>query len=76
METSFRLNAADLDIRFLEALRQLFTDQNIVINVATEADTTDYLLSDPARKARLMQALKDAETGNLVSVNLADYAAQ
>ena len=73
METTFHLNVNELDGRFVEALQKLFADQNVVINIATEPDTTEYLLSDPARKARLLHSIAEAEKGNVVAVNLDDY---
>ncbi|OGX82495.1 hypothetical protein [Hymenobacter coccineus] len=76
METTFHLNANELDANFLEALKRLFVGKDIVINVADEVDTTDYLLSDADRKAVLFKSIQEAESGALVSVNLNDYRAQ
>ncbi len=76
METTFRLNAQELDVNFLEAIKKLFADKNIVISVAAEADTTEYLLNDPARKAVLLNSIQEAENGNLLDVNLNDYRTQ
>ena len=73
METTFHLNANDLDANFLEALKKLFNGKDIVISVAAEVDTTDYLLSDPARKAMLLKSIAEAGSGNLLSVKLTDY---
>ena len=73
METIFHLNANDLDANFVEGLKKLFSGQNIVISVAAEADTTDYLLSDPARKALLLKSIAEAESGNLLAIKLTDY---
>lgn len=76
METTFHLNANELDANFLEGLKKLFSGKNIVLTVATEADTTEYLLSDAQRRARLAQSIAEAESGALVTVNLNDYRAQ
>ncbi len=76
METTFHLNANELDANFLEALKKMFTGKDIVISVATEVDTTDYLLSDADRKATLFKSVQEAESGALVSVNLDDYRAR
>lgn len=73
METTFHLNANDLDANFLEALKKLFTGKDIVISVATEIDTTEYLLSDVERKTALLKSIQEAKTGALVSVDLNDY---
>jgi len=73
METTFHLNADELDSKFVKAVKALFTGQNLVISVATEMDTTDYLLSDPERKERLLQSMQQVKDGNLVNVSLDDY---
>lgn len=75
METTFHVSANELDANFLEALKKLFGGQNLVINVVPEADTTDYLLSDAARWEVLFKSMQEAESGNVVAVNLADYRA-
>ncbi|WP_375419358.1 hypothetical protein [uncultured Hymenobacter sp.] len=76
METTFHLNANDLDANFLKALKRLFSGKNIVINVAAEADTTDYLLDNAERKATLFKSVQEAESGQLISVDLNDYRPQ
>ena len=62
-----------MDANFLEALKKLFNGKDIVISVAAEADTTDYLLRDPARKVMLLRFIAEAESGNLLSVRLTGY---
>ncbi|MBC8042090.1 MAG: hypothetical protein IAF08_01480 [Rhizobacter sp.] len=38
MQTTFELNASELDERFITALRTLFKDRNLKITVEAEAD--------------------------------------
>ena len=76
METTFHLNANELDANFLEALKKLFVGKDIVISVAAEMDTTGYLLGDADRKAALLKSKQEAESGALVPVNLVDYRAE
>lgn len=73
METVFHLNARELDEKFLEGLKKLFEDKNIIISVEEIVDTTDYLLSDPERKERLFKSTEEAKNGELIAVNLDDY---
>lgn len=55
MQTIYRLNAADLDSQFLEALKTLFEDKEIEI-IVSELDETTYLLSTEANRKRLLEA--------------------
>lgn len=70
MQTSYRLNAKDLDKHFLESLKALFQDKEIEI-IVYEVDETAYLSQSEVNRSRLLQAIKNVENGtNLVEVNL------
>lgn len=74
MYTIYRLNANDLDSRFLRALKALFKNKEIEIAVceaaAIEEDETAYLLKSPANRERLLQAMENvANNRNLVTVS-------
>jgi antitoxin YefM len=70
MQSSFRLNARDLDQHFLESLKTLFQDKEIEI-IVYDVDETAYLSQSEANRQRLIQAIKNVENGtNLVEVNL------
>ncbi len=75
MYTVYRLNANELDSKFLKSLKSLFKDKEIEIAVCetpeTEEDETAYLLRSPANRERLMKALENvAQRRDLVTVNL------
>lgn len=67
MTTTYRLNADELDATFVERVKAAFPHKAIEIAV-TEADETDALLSDPARRERLLRAVADVEAGRNVVV--------
>ena len=67
MNVTFRLNANELDAKFLEAIKELFAGQNIVIRVLEEPDGTDYLLSDTERKEGLPKSYERAVDGEISS---------
>lgn len=73
METTFHLNANELNTDFLEAVKKLFGGKDIIISVTSEADTTEYLLSDPERKQMLLKSIQEVEAEKLISVNLDDF---
>lgn len=55
MQTTYRLNASELNQDFLEGLKTTFRDQEIEIHVYT-VDATDYLLKSSANRERLLTA--------------------
>jgi antitoxin YefM len=60
MQTTYQLNADDLNEDFLEGLKTTFKHKEIEI-VVYERDETAYLLSSPANRSRLLEAIADVE---------------
>ncbi len=74
MYTTYRLNADDLDARFIKALKSAFKGKEIEIVVCEttkiEEDETEYLLRSEANRQRLLKAIENIENNrNLVTVN-------
>ena len=68
MQTTYTLNTDELDERFLSSLKAAFPQRQVTIAVNDEPDETEYLLSDPVRKERLLRAIEDINHGrNLVT---------
>jgi antitoxin YefM len=75
MYTIYKINANDLDSRFIRALKAMFKNKEIEIAVCEiseiEEDETTYLLKSPANRERLVKAIENvAHDRNLVTVNL------
>lgn len=67
------MHVDELDRGFVEKVRAAFADKVIEIHV-TEADETDELLSDPARRERLLRAASDlAADRNVVVPDQAQF---
>ena len=70
MYSEFRLNANQLDIKFLNSLKALFKDKTISIIVEEEMDETEYLLASEANRDMLLKSLEQAEKCELIKVNI------
>jgi antitoxin YefM len=73
----YKMNAGELDSRFLKALKAMFKDKDIEIVVSdaaqSEKDETAYLLKSPANRERLLKAIENvANDRNLVTINVDD----
>lgn len=69
MQTTYRLNANELNDQFLDALKSLFRDKEIEI-VVSEVDETTYLLQSEANRKRLMESIENINLGkNLVEIS-------
>ena len=78
MYTLYKLNADELDDRFLESLKAQFQHKAIEISVCeaeqSSEDETVYLLKSPANRDRLLTAIANVEAGNnLTNVDLTDW---
>ncbi len=74
METTFRLNADELDEKWLLALKQMFQNESVIVRVKSQKkDTTKYLLSHPEQKKIILKSLQEAQNSDLIAVNLEDY---
>ena len=67
MTTTYQINADELDAGFVERVKAAFPHKLIEIAV-TEADETSSLLSDPARRERLLRAAAEVEAGRNIVV--------
>ena len=75
MYTTYRLNADELDMKFVKSLRSAFKGKEIEIAVCetaeVESDETAYLLQSEVNRNRLLKAIDNIENGhNLVTVKL------
>ena len=60
METIYRLNADELDNKFIDSLKSVFKNKDIEITVS-EIDETEYLLRSTKNKELLSKAVSDVE---------------
>ncbi|MFM2431804.1 MAG: hypothetical protein RLZZ511_3017 [Cyanobacteriota bacterium] len=74
MQSVYRIQAKDLDDRFLENLKALWGDREIEI-VVSEADETSDLMVNEANRQHLLKAIGDVENRrNLVEFKLEESA--
>ncbi len=70
MTTSYRLNANELSMDVLNAIRLLFKDKEIEINVTEAMDETEYLLASPANMEQIMSSIRELEEGKGVEMTI------
>jgi antitoxin YefM len=69
MYTTYHLNVNELNNNFIKSIKQLFKDKDIEITVS-DFDETEYLLSSPENKKRLLESLDNVNNRrNLIEVD-------
>ena len=62
MDTLVRLQADELDITLIDFLKKSFRGKRIAVHVYEEPmDETEYLLSDPVHKEKILNTIKEVE---------------
>ena len=75
MTTTYKLNTRELESAFIDTIRTTYPNQVVEIEVR-EPDTTEYLLSSPANRERLMEAIKNVEDGKIITFDSVEQARQ
>jgi predicted regulator of amino acid metabolism with ACT domain len=72
MITTFQVSESELDIKFLNSLKKMFKQKNLLLTIETvEVDDTTYLNSTSTNRKRLQNAIKNIENGeNLIEIDL------
>lgn len=61
METIFKLKTKELDMSFIESIKNLFKGKEIEITIKSAQDETEYLLRTPANKKKLLEAMNEVK---------------
>jgi antitoxin YefM len=73
MYTTYHLNTSELDENFLNAVKSQFQDSNLTITIEKEMDETEYLMTNPANKRHLLDAMENVKNGNVISFTFEEF---
>ena len=74
MQTTIKLNTSQLDANFLEAIKKLFKDQDVEINIRSfYADDTDYLFSSKANRSHLEESIAEYKEKQTETFELEEF---
>ena len=74
MKATYQLSLDDLKPGFLRQLKQRHHAGQVTLTVTEEdPDETEFLLSNPKNKERLLEAIKNVEQGKVVEVDIDVY---
>ena len=69
MDTLVRLNADEINASLIEFIKKSFKGKKIAVHIyEDEMDETDYLLSDPIHKGKLLKTLGEINSNEGLAV--------
>ena len=64
MDTLVRLKADEINYSIVDFIKSSFKGKRIALHIyEDQVDETDYLLSDPTHKAKLLKTIQEVEEG-------------
>ena len=75
MDTLLRGNAEEINMSLIDFIRTTFKGKKVAVHIYedTEMDETEYLLSDPIVKKRLLESIENVKTlSNLKEYSMAE----
>ena len=73
MTATYTISREELNVDFIEAIKRTFKTEKIFIQIDEVMDETEYLLSNPANKAMLLQSLENDRNGNMIEISLDEH---
>ena len=73
MTATYSISREELNVDFIEAVKLTFKAEKLLIQIDEVMDETEYLLSNPANKAMLLQSLENDRNGNMIEMSLNEH---
>ena len=76
MEALYKIKADELDSLWIESIKKLFHDKNLIIKVSTDMDETDFLTLYPANEKHLLENIAAEPSKTFTGDELKEYVDQ
>ena len=73
MEALYKIKANEIDIGFIEAIRKMFAEKEIIIRITEELDETDYLTQYKANELHIIENMVAEPTKNFTGAEFEGY---
>ena len=73
MKALYKIKANELDSLWIESIKKLFQDKNLIIKVSTELDENDFLTLYSANEKHLLENIAAEPTKTFTGDELMEY---
>jgi hypothetical protein len=74
MEAIFKINVKQIDKAFVDAIKKMFNEKDIIIHISTPQDETKYLLSNEANRRHIFENRLAEPTMQFTAEEFSKYA--
>ncbi|OFY52246.1 MAG: hypothetical protein A2W85_15065 [Bacteroidetes bacterium GWF2_41_31] len=76
MEAQYKMKANEIDITFIEAIKKLFAEKDIVIRISEEWDETEYLARSKANEDHILENMAAEPTKSFKGQEFEEYTSK
>lgn len=73
MTATYSISREELNADFIEAIKRTFKTEKVFIQIDEVMDETEYLLSNPANKAMLLESMENDRNSNMIEMSLDEH---
>ena len=76
MEAQYKIKANDIDMTFMEAIKKLFAEKNIIIRITEELDDTEFLSRYKANQDHILENMAAEPSKTFKGREFEDYTSK
>jgi hypothetical protein len=76
MEAIFKINIKQIDRAFIDAIKKMFNEKDVIIRISTPQDETEYLLSSEANQRHILENMAAEPAMQFTAEEFKKYAAK
>ncbi|MDO9339766.1 MAG: hypothetical protein Q7T72_04470 [Bacteroidales bacterium] len=76
MEALYKLNAKEINASFIESVKKLFSDKDVIIRITSYADDTEYLSHYPANENHIQENMVADPVKRFSGNEFGDYSSK
>ena len=76
MEALYKINAKEINASFIESVKKLFSDKDVIIRITSFTDDTEYLSHYPANENHIQENIVAGPTKKFSGNEFSEYSSK